>query len=400
LKTPLQRTIETGRKAYGPDWQPRVASTAPGRLELIGNHVDYNGGRVLAAAIDANIVAVDDDQSETPGIEIVFADNETAPPVRLDPGELQDWRSDTAPHESVDYVRGVIAAMQARVPGAVKRSARVALGGDVPIGFGISSSAALCVGLVGILSREKLDPLTSVLIAQEAEHRLGTPCGTMDQLASISGGVVIYNGSDNSVQRLSFYLGGYAFAVADSGVHRQLGVSSYPKRVAESNEALEIIRRQVMPDLKELAGLSRDDFDRLEPLLEMILTPVLLRRVRHVVTESARVAEGITAVSQRDWPRFGKLMTASGHSSATDYEISHPMVEELVAESLTSRAVLGARMMGGGEGGTALILLETDAVPSLIERLDRGYYARHKLGPAKDRVKIFGFAEGASVKRL
>jgi galactokinase len=395
--TALERAIEAGKRAFGSEWNPSVISSAPGRLELLGNHIDYNGGKVLAAAIDATVVVAVGDSTDT-GIEIVFDRSESAEATRLDPDALIDWRTTTTPARSEDYARGVIAAMLARNPSALRRSARIAVGGDVPIGFGISSSAALCVSLTGAFSKEHFDPLTIVLIAQEAEHRLGAPCGTMDQLASVTGGVVIYSGADNSASPVRFELGEYVFAVADSGVHRQLSTSSYPKRVAESKEALEIIRRQALPELPSLAALSKAEFERLEQLLEVILSPALFKRVRHVVTESSRVEEGIAAVDSGDWPRFGRLMTASGRSSAKDYEISHPRVEALVAESQTLPAVLGARMMGGGEGGTALILLESSAVPALVEQLERGYYEPNGLGPASERIKVFGFAEGASVR--
>jgi len=105
----------------------------------------------------------------------------------------------------------------------------------------------------------------------------------------------------------------------------------------------------------------------------------------------------MAAMATGDWETFGALMTASGRSSATDYEISHPIVEELVAEALEADGVLGARMMGGGEGGTALVLLPRTAVAPLIERLKRGFYARHGSGDGSAPVHVFGFAPGAQV---
>jgi galactokinase len=127
-----------------------------------------------------------------------------------------------------------------------------------------------------------------------------------------------------------------------------------------------------------------------------VLPETLLRRVRHVVEETTRVAAGRAAMAAGDWTRFGQLMTASGRSSATLYEISHPRVEELVAETLTVEGILGARMMGGGEGGAALALISRDAVPRLEETLRSGYYARHDMADRDGLIHTCAFAPGAT----
>jgi galactokinase len=128
---------------------------------------------------------------------------------------------------------------------------------------------------------------------------------------------------------------------------------------------------------------------------ERRLTPIILRRIRHIVTENQRVREGFVALEEGDWETFGKLMTASGQSSAIDYEISHPRVEDLVAQSLEVDGVLGARMMGGGEGGTALVLVRKSSIPELERRLGRGYYDRYGM---RTGVHVFENAEGARLK--
>jgi galactokinase len=276
--------------------------------------------------------------------------------------------------------------------------ARLAVAGDVPVGFGLSSSAALCVALTLALHEPRPDDREVVLRAQEAENRAGTPCGTMDQSASIGGGVIRYDGTTLAIERLNPELGELVFAVADSGVHRSLGASSYPLRVAESKEALAIARRHLHDDLPNLAAIDQAGLARLAALDQVTMPPQLLRRVRHVVTETERVHRGIEAMDKGDWHSFGALMTESGRSSANDYEISHPLVEELVAESLEIAGVLGARMMGGGEGGTALILLPKSAVPALTERLSLGYFARQGMGNGSPPVHVFGFAPGATTR--
>jgi galactokinase len=397
---PSTRALEAGRAAFGSGWQPDLVAVAPGRLELLGNHIDYNGGPVLAAAIDRSVVALVASGGAAAGVQVVMADLADREPVTLEPSALVDWRNPAPPPSPHDYARGVVAAAMARPEVRLRTPARVAVAGDVPIGFGLSSSAALCVALTLALHEPRPDDRELVLRAQEAEHRAGTPCGTMDQSASVGGGVIRYDGTTLAIERVDPDLGDLVFAVADSGVHRSLGASSYPLRVAESQEALAIARRYLVNDVPNLAAIDGSGLDLLTNLDRSILSPLLLRRVRHVVTETTRVRQGIVAMSEGDWEAFGALMTASGRSSATDYDISHPLVEEVVAEALAVEGVLGARMMGGGEGGTALILLPRSVVPALRDRLGRGYYDRRPTGAESTPVHIFAFAPGAHLDRF
>lgn len=396
----FERALRAGAEAFGPEWRPTLAARAPGRLELLGNHVDYNGGPVLAAAIDRQVVAlVEEPASPLRRVEIVMADPDGQPRIRVSAEDLVDWRNSEPPPQPLDYARGAIAATLAR-GGELRVPARIAVAGDVPIGFGLSSSAALCVALCLALNTRQPGFRDLVIMAQEAEHRAGTPCGTLDQSTSIAGGVVRYDGATLTTERLDPDLGEHVFAVADSGVARVLGASSYPVRVEESRQALELARQLVDPSLANLAALGLDGYARLVAVSSGVVPEVLLRRVRHVVTEVARVEQGITAMRAGDWATFGALMTASGRSSAEDYEISHPRVEELVGEALAVDGVLGARMMGGGEGGSVLILLPRSRVEALIRQLYDGYYTRYGLAGGAHLVHLFGFASGAALEVL
>lgn len=393
----LGRAVQAARDAFGSAWNPDGFAIAPGRIELLGNHVDYNGGPVLAAAIDRFIVvAIARDPGRAQTVRAIAADAPDEAVATLDAHALADWRNASPPPRSLDYVRGVLAGLQTQERSSLRTRlpASIAIAGDVPIGFGVSSSAALCVSLALALGDGFSGPEEVVLLAQEAEHRAGTPCGTMDQSASISGGVIAFDGATLGVERLSPRLGDLVFAVADSGVERSLSTSSYPRRVEESRQALELARTQLGTGIPYLAAITPEQLDALDR--DDVLPEHLLRRVRHVVEETARVAEGRAAMAAGDWPRFGRLMTASGHSSATLYEISHPRVEELVAEALTVAGTLGARMMGGGEGGAALALISRDAVPGLEETLRSGYYARHGMADRDGLIHTCAFAPGAT----
>jgi galactokinase len=390
-----ERAIQAGQHAFGDNWKPDWLAEAPGRLELLGNHVDYSGGKVIAAAIDRTIAVAVAVSPQAGTLEAVFADINEPFPVFLKLNELNDWKSDRSSPEPIDYLRGAVAALCVRDSVDLDAGVQIAISGDVPIGLGLSSSAALCVALALALSRKNLKQRELVLTAQEAEHRAGTPCGTMDQSASVAGGFILFDSSSVTFEQLDPSLGDLAFAIADSGVSRSLGASSYPIRVQESQEGLAIAKRELGRDLSSLADLSGSDLSTLSELDERRLPTPILRRIRHIVTENQRVREGYAALQAGDWETFGGLMAASGQSSALDYEISHPRVEELVAQSLEVEGALGARMMGGGEGGTALILVRRASIPELERRLTRGYYEKYKMLPS---VHVFGNAEGARLK--
>jgi galactokinase len=386
----VNRAIDAGKHAFGESWRPQRMAIAPGRIELLGNHLDYNGGPVLAAAIDRFVVtAVGFDLSAQENWLLAADADDPAKQVLGDPAAPP-----SVPPQTADYVRGVIAELSTRGHAQVT-GAQIAIAGDIPLGFGVSSSAALCVSLTLALAGKTLDDREVVLIAQAAEHRAGSPCGTMDQSASISGGVIDFDGSTLQMTAMSPQLGDYVFAVADSGVSRSLGTSSYPLRVAECREALDIARRELDAEIPHLAAMTSEQLSHLEE--RSALTPVLERRVRHVIEETERVARGRTAVSEADWERFGHLMTESGRSSATLYEISHPEVEELVAIALRQPGVLGARMMGGGEGGAVLALLRRDEVDAFVAGLRVDFYQHRGRAGEDGLVHICAFASGAAL---
>jgi galactokinase len=386
-----KRIIENGQAAFASTWTPENWVMAPGRLELLGNHVDYNGGLVLAGAID-RVVAIGVAQyASRRGLAFVAGDVSPAP-FEIDPSIARDWRGDGASTGPREYALGILAALTERAI-QVLDGAELSIAGNVPLGFGMSSSAGLCVALTLALARAELSQADIVAVAQEAEHRAGSPVGAMDQSASVAGGVILFDGSDTSFRRLEPDLGLHVFAVADSGVHHAIGTSSYPERVRESQLALSLIQEHAIADLKSLGELMPDQWLAIHE--KGILNDVLTRRVEHVVSEVERVRQGVDAVEGADWKRFGSLMTASGRSSATSYDISHPRVEELVADLVATPGVCGARMMGGGEGGPALALLHRDVIDDVADALERGYFARYPSSPVRDRFQVCVFGEGA-----
>ena len=172
-------------------------------------------------------------------VEVAFGDFERSTAQILRTQDLAGWRNDSPPPNPDDYVRGAVAGLHSRGLFDLQSGIQLAITGDVPIGLGFSSSAALCVALTLSLSRKLLETRDIVLIAQEAEHRAGTPCGTMDQSASVAGGFILFDSETVTFEQLQPSLDDLAFVVADSGVSRSLGASSYPTRVKESQIGLE-----------------------------------------------------------------------------------------------------------------------------------------------------------------
>ena len=388
------RIDRAGRDAFGDDWRPERYVAAPGRIEVIGNHVDYNGGPVLAAAIDRQVVVAVAGNSDRRSIRVVFADTGDLRPQTINLPLPADWRSSTPEPQAVDYLRGVIAALSSRRI-AIRQGTDLVVSGDLPFGIGISSSAALCVALVHAVAVALPGKTEIILIAQEAEHRVGSPCGTMDQSASVYGGLIRFDGSPDAIQPVTADLTGLRFVVINSGVVRSLATSSYPRRVGETKRALELLQRRWQADLTSLASLGHENLDSAIQHLESESEPILAKRVRHVVTECQRVREAEEAVTRSDWTRVGELMTTSGRSSATDYDVSHPRVEDLVLIARQSPGVLGARMMGGGEGGSALVLVREDSLAELKARLDREFFSPMGSNAPGLRTLACRFAEGA-----
>lgn len=390
LKT---RATGAAQRAFGDDWSADGWAVAPGRIELIGNHIDYNGGPVLAGAID-RVLVLGSGPGLSPQEITLLASDVSREPATINPLTLMNWQAEQRDRGPVVYVKGILAALLARgIP--FRTGVTLAAAGDIPRGFGVSSSAAFCLATILALTVDEIDPGEMVAIAREAEHRAGSPVGAMDQSASLAGEIILFDGTDNSFTRITPELGDHVFAIANSGVDRSLRRSSYGTRVDESEIARSRIESIFGLELPNLASVE-SHWDELQPTIDDHLSPTLLKRIRHVVTETRRVHEAVHAIEDCDWRKFGELMNASGESSARDYEISHSDVEQIVAILRHQDGVLGARMMGGGEGGPALALLHKDAVSEVSTALQEQFYASRPLKPKSDKAfQVCTFGRGA-----
>ena len=353
---------------------------APGRVNLIGEHTDYNDGFVLPIAIERGVRMEVSPRND----RIAVLRTALAPDaVRLDLREpLSPGRRDWA-----RYPAGVLAGYLDRgfaVPGVAAD-----ISADLPVGGGLSSSAALEVALataIEALCGRALPPQEKALLCQEAEHRFaGVPCGIMDQFAVTfgrRGHALLLDCRSREIRHVP--CGDVAVLVADSGVKHSLADGEYARRRAECREAAQMLG----------IGSLRDIDPTRWPEQATALPDVLRRRTAHVVSENVRVHRFLAAIEAGLWATAGRLMGESHESLRRDYEVSCPELDLLVGAAAGVPGIFGCRMTGGGFGGCVVALADpTQAAAALEQLLDRyrevsgitatGFLTRAAAGPQR-----------------
>jgi galactokinase len=333
---------------------------APGRVELLGNHTDYNGGLVLAAAIDRGLtVAGSEREDERISLHSVTLDRHFATSLSS--------ISRTAEEPWADYPLGVIDEM--RIAGFTLRGFEATISGNLPVGGGLSSSAALEVATATFLCRLNkiaMPKLELAKLCHRAETRfVGVPSGLLDQIT------VIYGQADQAVfidcqseeVQLVPIPAGTAFIIADSGTKHELVAGDYATRRAECVAAAESFG---VTSLRELTL-------RAVQIFEGDIDPVLRRRALHIAGENERVHQSVDAFASGDAVLFGALMNASHESSRLNFENSTPELDLLTSIARALPGVLGARLTGGGFGGSAVILARKEGASAAIEQLSERY---------------------------
>lgn len=344
---------------------PFRVATAPGRVNLLGGHTDYSEGFVLPAAVDRHVacaIAVRTPDSDEPtGLQ--FRSESFDDQMKIDLGELDHLVESPAAFESLTgdpsqrwrrYVAGVV--LELHLSGEPVPGGLAVITGDVPIGSGLSSSAALEAAVHTALAPHIPPDREVALRCQRAENRwAGVPCGIMDQFASLmgrAGHALFLDCRDLSFQHVPLPPDS-VLTVVDSGIRRELADGEYAKRRNEVETALRILNR-MFGHLDALRDLSPRDLEEVEDLLP----PLLQQRVRHVVLAIDRVPKGVAHLALGEGEAFGRLMRECHESLATRYEVSIPELNRIVESSCRVEGVLGARLTGAGFGGCCVVLHE------------------------------------------
>lgn len=363
---------------------------APGRVNLIGEHTDYNGGHVFPCALTIGTYAVarlrDDDKLclfsmnfEEDGVgESRLADIETK--------KDGDWRN---------YPKGIVWAF-GKKGYKVDKGLDILYFGNIPNGSGLSSSASIEV-LTGFILKELFGfDVTNqdlALIGQFSENQYnGVNCGIMDQFAIAMGKkdcAIFLDTADLSYEYAPIVLKGAKIVILNTNKKRGLGDSKYNERRSECEAALAALQAKL--SIKSLGELTEEEF---EANKELIGDPVKIKRAKHAVYENQRTIKAVKALKDNDLELFGKLMIASHDSLRDDYEVTGIELDTLVAEALKQQGVIGARMTGAGFGGCAVSIVKEEAVPAFIENVGKAY--KEKIGYAAD-FYVVEIGDGPSV---
>lgn len=348
---------------------------APGRVNLIGEHTDYNGGFVLPMAIDREAaVAVAERADRKICVHSVNLDESGE--IDLDAGKKNGRRT------WLSFIEGVARILERnnfRLKGA-----DLLIWSDVPVGAGLSSSAALetAVGLaLTEISGFEIDPVTLALIGQQAEHEfVGAKVGIMDQFVSANARrehALLLDCRSLEFAHVPFETKDTAVVMFDTKVKHDLAASEYNTRRAECEQGVEILRK-FLPGIAQLRDIGVEEFEKFaEHLPETIR-----RRCRHVVTENERTLSAAEALRKKELEKFGRLMCLSHKSLRDDYEVSSPELDLLVEAASENEGVLGARMTGGGFGGSTVNLIKRENLGEITERISAHYQDRMKIEPA------------------
>ncbi|HZH03474.1 MAG TPA: galactokinase, partial [Myxococcaceae bacterium] len=347
---------------------------APGRVNLIGEHTDYNDGFVLPMALErATVIAAA--PREDRRVEVVSSGHA---PTAFD----LDAQWGGTQHAWTDYVEGVARVLESA--GHRLRGANLMVESDVPSGAGLSSSAALEISVgqaLLSLSGIPVDAKALALWGQKAEHQyVGMLCGVMDQFIVALGKAahaLLIDCRSLEARPVPLDLSRHAVVVCDSGVKHQLASSEYNLRRAECEKGVELLR-PVMPAIRALRDVSPQAFEEHQKLLP----DVVRRRVRHVVTENARTLAAAQALEGGKPELFGELMAQSHASLRDDYQVSCDELDVLVELASALPQVLGARMTGGGFGGCTVNLVNAGGAEEMQRKVAEGYQRRFGRIPA------------------
>jgi galactokinase len=356
---------------YGAGKEAPAIFASPARINIIGEHIDYNGGLVFPAAIDRYLYLAIRKRNDR---AIVYNDLRFLGELRFSIDDKFEYRKESL---YANYLNGILTILADR--GMLLDSGfEVLFFSTIPSGGGVSSSAALEVGFARAISDLYgfgIDPVDLALIGQESEHRfMNVQCGIMDQFAVAMGKKGFAMALDCATIKHRYVpleLGDARIVVMNTNKKRELADSKYNERLGECRAGLAAIKKAMT--LENLCSLP---VAKLDEALRAIDDPVVKKRVRHCVTEQARVEGAVAALERGDLATLGKLLGESHVSLRDDYEVTGDELDTLYEEAIAIPGCIGARMTGAGFGGCAIAIVKKDSVKEFIKRVGERYRER------------------------
>lgn len=372
-----EKMIAKFKELYGDGGDIR-AYFSPGRVNLIGEHTDYNGGHVFPCALTIGTYAVARKRKDNK-LRFYSMNFDKIGVIESDLDDLVYNRG----NKWTNYPKGVMWALG-------KKGYQVTCGfdllynGTIPNASGLSSSASIEV-LTGTVMKDmfgfSMDMVEMSLICQFAENEFnGVNCGIMDQFAIAMGKkdhAIFLDTADLSYEYAPVKLQGMKIVIANTNKKRGLGDSKYNERRAECEKALEELQQVI--GIRTLGDLNEEQFEQYKPAIK---DPVRVKRAKHAVYENQRTIRAVQALKDNNIDEFGKLMIASHDSLRDDYEVTGEELNTLVEEFLKQEGVIGGRMTGAGFGGCAVSIVREECVDAFIENVGRAY--EKKIGYAAD----------------
>ena len=350
--------------------------TSPGRVNLIGEHTDYNGGFVFPAALTLSTTIIARPRKDNK-IRLIANDLEFMVEAELE---------DLSQYKNLRWGN-----YQLGVADELKKAGFNIIGCDlmyddkVPLGSGLSSSAAIevatAIALVSLGDEaygktKEIDMVQMALISQKAEHNyVGVMCGIMDQFASAMGKkdhAIFLDCKDLSFELVPIKLDGYSLVIGNTNKKRSLGEGKYNERRAQCEEGLGVLNKE-FPEAEFLRDISVSDYEEHKSLLA---DDIIRKRIEHVIYENQRVIDSVKALKEGNLKLFGELMNQSHNSLRDLYEVTGIELDALVDEARKIEGVLGARMTGAGFGGSTVNLVANKAIDEFIEKVGKAYKER------------------------
>ena len=374
-----KQILKDGYAKYFGEAEPRYFA-APGRINIIGEHTDYNGGFVLPGAVDKAIsMAIRPNGTDIVNLISIDHDDATVFFRIGGPQPKEQWAS---------YFYGVIEEMRQR--GATVGGFNAIFGGDVPLGAGMSSSAALesCVGTaLNALFDLKFTKQELAKIGQMTEHHyIGVRCGIMDQFASLmgqEGHVVRLDCRSLMFDLVPFNPKGIEIVLIDTMVKHTLASSEYNVRRAQCEEGVAVIKKY-RPEVELLRDVTIEELEAHRSEID----PVSFRRCAFVINENKRLMAACAAMEKGDFVEVGKQVYATHDGLSQEYGVSCPELDFIVNIAREHKEVLGARMMGGGFGGCVIALVKKEGVAAYVADVKERYMVKFDKDPRVIEVKI------------